>query len=276
MKSWFRHPVRVTGRVFWLAAVVIVGLLAYLPLCGFSRTDSMARRRAHWLQFVCRQGLRVFGVELAVTGAVPSRGFMVCNHLGYLDILTISASVPVVFVAKREVRSWPVFGWFGRMAGTLFVRRESRTHVRQVAGEIEAALKQGLLVVLFPEGTSSDGQTVLPFKSSLIEPVARVQCELTAALIEYHLEDGDVGEEVCYWKDMTLVPHLINLMSKKSVQARLHLRPVRNAISDRKELARQLHGEVAAMMTAARSGMETGGSRVEGGSGVLTTPGASP
>lgn len=181
-------------------------------------------------------------------GQVPERGFVVCNHLSYLDILVISALTPVTFVAKREVKGWPVFGWFARLAGTLFVHRESRTHVGQVADEIETALNRGAVVALFPEGTSSDGKTVLPFKSSLLEPVARNGLEVTSALITYKLPDGDVGEEVCYWKDMTLVPHLLNLMSKKSVRARIQFAPSPVRTTDRKELARRLHAEVAAML----------------------------
>jgi len=104
--------------------------------------------------------------------------------------------------------------------------------------------------VLFPEGTSSDGQTVLPFKSSLLEPAARQTYPLSAGLIQYELVDGDVSEEVCYWKDMTLVPHLINLCGKRAVQASVHFNHLREGNADRKQLARQLHAEVLRMKHA--------------------------
>ena len=248
MKSWLKHPLRVTGRLFWLGGVALRGLLTYVPRCAFRSRDQVMQLRARWLQDSCRRALRIFRTELKVIGPVPTRGFMVCNHLSYMDILVISALVPVVFVAKREVKGWPVFGWFARLAGTLFVHRESRTQVGQVASEIDDALQSGALVVLFPEGTSSDGKSVLPFRSSLLEPVARNGHFVTAALIGYELADGDVGEEVCYWKDMTLVPHLVNLMSKDSVKAIIHFQPAKPAAGDRKELARQLHAEVAGML----------------------------
>ncbi|HEU5071171.1 MAG TPA: 1-acyl-sn-glycerol-3-phosphate acyltransferase [Verrucomicrobiae bacterium] len=135
-------------------------------------------------------------------------------------------------------------GWFVRLAGTVFVHRESRTHVGQVADAMQAAVVQGTLVVLFPEGTSSNGQTVLPFRSSLLEPATRLAQPVTAAWIGYELADGDVGEEVCYWKDMTLLPHLINLLGKHQVRARLRFRRVPAPAVERKELARQLHAEV--------------------------------
>jgi len=251
MKSWLSHPFRVTGRLFWMGGVVLLGLITYIPCCAFCRADQVTDARARWLQDTCRRTLGIFGVKLEVIGPVPTHGFMVCNHLSYLDIVVISALTPVVFVAKREVKGWPVFGWFARLAGTMFVHRESRTHVGKVANEIDESLKQGALVVLFPEGTSSDGKTVLPFRSSLLEPVAKNGHRVTAALIGYELKNGDVGEEVCYWKDMTLVPHLINLLSKGSVKAIIRFQPSKPATGSRKELARQLHSEVAGMLAAA-------------------------
>lgn len=100
------------------------------------------------------------------------------------------------------------------------------------------------MVVLFPEGTSSDGETVLPFKSSLLEPAARQTHPLAAGCLRYEFGDGDVIEEVCYWKDMTLVPHLINLCSKRAVQSSVQFNCLREGSADRKQLARQLHAEV--------------------------------
>jgi 1-acyl-sn-glycerol-3-phosphate acyltransferase len=253
MNSWFKHPVRVTGRLLWLGWRAVIGLLAYIPQCAFRPRDEVMVARARWLQVECQRGLRIFGTQLEVVGPVPAKGIMVCNHLSYMDILVISACTPVLFVAKREVKGWPVFGWFARLAGTLFVHRENRTQVGQVAQEIGTALQRGALVVLFAEGTSSDGKEVLPFKSSLLEPVTRNRSPITAALVTYELADGDVGEEVCYWKDMTLVPHLLNLMSKESLRARICFKPSEAARTDRKALARQLHAEVAGMLVESRT-----------------------
>src|SRR5258708_39927049 len=110
---------------------------------------------AAWLQSSSRCLLRVFRVETQFTGDIPSSGLLVCNHLGYLDILVLSALAPCVFVAKSEVKHWPIFGWFARKAGTVFVHREQRAQARQTVDQIETALQTGALVVLFPEGTSS-------------------------------------------------------------------------------------------------------------------------
>jgi len=179
---------------------------------------------------------------------------LVCNHLSYLDILVLAAKTPAVFVAKREVKLWPVFGWFARLAGTLFVNREKRTQVAQATAELEQTLDSGALVVLFPEGTSSDGRTVLPFKSALLAPATRSCRPLFAGYICYELDDGDVREEVCYWKDMTLLPHLVNLLSKRAPRVFVRFSQLQHSTTDRKELARQLHSEVLRLQKLENAG----------------------
>src|SRR5262249_48814010 len=125
--------------------------------------------RAQWLHRWCRFACRVLGLSLKSDGPVPRTGLLVCNHLSYLDIITLSALVPCAFVAKLEVRRWPIFGWLARAAGTIFVDRSHRSATERGVEQIREALESGLLVVLFPEGTSTDGNTVLPFKSSLLQ-----------------------------------------------------------------------------------------------------------
>jgi 1-acyl-sn-glycerol-3-phosphate acyltransferase len=167
--------------------------------------------------------------------------------LSYLDILVLSAITPSVFVAKVEVKHWPVFGWFARLAGTLFADRQQRVQVGPLAKALEAVLDQRTLAVLFPEGTSSDGRNVLPFKSALLGPVATSPRPVSASAIHYALYDGGVGDEVCYWKDMTLLPHLINLLSKQGVAASVVFSQIDPGGSDRKVLARRLHAEVLSL-----------------------------
>ncbi len=249
MTALLRHPVRVTGRLIWLITELIWAALAYALRCGLSK-NCPASKRVLWLQNHSRRLLRIFKTEIRTSGTIPTSGLLVSNHLSYVDILVISTITPAMFVAKREVKSWPVFGMFAKMGGTLFVDRERRTRVGHTTNEIQAALDQGALVVLFPEGTSSDGKTVLPFKSSLLEPATRQAHALFASLVQYELDDGDVGEEVCYWKDMTLVPHLINLLSKRTIRASVRFTQLRESSTDRKELAKQLHSEILRLKEA--------------------------
>ncbi len=252
MRNVASHPLRVLGRLCWLAGEAAVAALDFVVRVGFRPERPSLQPRARWLQRSCRRGLRVLGVALQVEGRIPAAGLLVCNHLTYLDILVLSALTPAIFVAKREVKRWPVFGWFARCAGTLFVDREKRIQVAALNRSLEAILDQGALVVLFPEGTSSDGRTVLPFKSSLLEPAVRRGCLLSAGLFEYHLADGDVGEEVCYWKDMTFLPHLVNLLSKRRIGVSVRFAEVQCGTADRKALARDLHSAVMRLKATPR------------------------
>ncbi len=207
--------------------------------------DSPARARALWLQMCARRVAKAFDLEVTVTGPLPERGLLVANHLSYLDIVMLAALMPVVFVSKAEVANWPVFGWFAKRSGTLFVRREKRGDVGILKDLMAEKLAGGSLLILFPEGTSSDGREVLPFKPSLLEPAVNSPHPLAVAHLEYWLEGGgDVGREVCYWGDMTLAPHLLNLLSLRRVRATARFLPIEGRAPDRKELARQLHAEV--------------------------------
>jgi 1-acyl-sn-glycerol-3-phosphate acyltransferase len=241
---------RVAASSLWLAGELVLGLLKFVTLIAVHARFPDRTTRARWLQKVCRRALRVFHVHLRVTGAIPSSGLLVCNHLSYLDILVLGATAPCVFVSKCEVKRWPVFGWFASLAGTLFLRRGMRSDVARMNCEMVPVIESGALVVLFPEGTTSDGREVLPFKSSLLEPATRQQHGLSAGFIEYALNDGSVVDEVCYWRDMTLAPHLLNLLGKRRVEARLCFTELRQASPDRKQLARQLHSEVVRLKEA--------------------------
>lgn len=235
---------RAAGRSLWLVGEVVLACMAFVSLVAAHAGVPDRMARARWLQDVCRRSLRVFNLHLRVTGPVPSSGLLVCNHLSYLDILILSATTPCVFVSKCEVQHWPVFGWFASLAGTLFLHRDRRSDVPRLTREMRRVLDAGALVVLFPEGTTSDGSEVLPFRSSLLEPATQQAHGLSAGFIEYSLNGGSVADEVCYWRDMTLLPHLVNLLGHRGLDARLCFAELKEVSPDRKHLARQLRSEV--------------------------------
>ena len=255
MNGAIKHPLRVGSRLVWLAGELILLALNFLIWVWFRPNQSSIEARAFWLQQGCRRLMRLFNANLRVVGTIPKHGLLVSNHLSYLDVIVLSGLMPSLFVAKREVKHWPVFGWFAVLGGTLFADRERRTQVGELTKRLQTILEQGALVILFPEGTSSGGQTVLPFKSSLLEPATRCSCALSTSLIEFRLDDGDVPEEVCYWKDMTFLPHLLNLLSKRRIEVSVQFSEFQNGSTNRKDLARQLHAKVLGMKEA--SGPQT-------------------
>ncbi|HEX5400619.1 MAG TPA: lysophospholipid acyltransferase family protein [Verrucomicrobiae bacterium] len=252
MKGLRRHPLRVNGRLLRLAGIVAVALPDYLLRCAFCGSESRPSARARWLQRHSRRVLRMFQFQPRTEGPVPTRGLLVSNHLGYLDVLVLSAITPAIFVSRRDVKYWPVFGLLASLAGTLYVDRERRAQVGQMNQEIEALLNLDALVVLFPEGTSSDGQSVLPFKSALLEPAVQPAHPLTIGAIRYSIEDGDTATDVCYWGDDTFFPHMLNLLSKRAVQATVRFAPVRRAGEDRKQLALRLREEILKLKSGSK------------------------
>jgi 1-acyl-sn-glycerol-3-phosphate acyltransferase len=178
---------------------------------------------------------------------MPSSGLLVSNHLTYLDVIVLSSIGRCVFVAKHDIVAWPLFGWLSRGAGTIFVDRERRLASADVVDLVRAAIAGGSLVVLFPEGTSSDGSTVLPFKSSLLESAVQLRCPVATAAIEYAIDDGSVANEVCYWGDVTLMPHLLNLFFKREIRAKCSFSLPKIRAGDRKEIARELRDEIISM-----------------------------
>jgi 1-acyl-sn-glycerol-3-phosphate acyltransferase len=237
-----RHPLRVLGRLLWLGAE-----LAFAAAClPFKIRGDEARRslkQSEWMQTTTRRLLRVLHLRVAFEGALPPSGLLVSNHLSYLDILALASLTPMLFVAKKEVKGWPVFGWLAHQGGTLFIQRTSRDTLR-ANGEMTRILAHGRLLALFPEGTSSDGTTVLPFKSSLLACAG--DTPVWPACIHYPASNGSVAEGLCFWKDMSLVPHLLGLLSRKEILARIQVgAPVLEP--DRKTRTQVLHARVLAL-----------------------------
>jgi 1-acyl-sn-glycerol-3-phosphate acyltransferase len=238
------NKLRVAERVCWFVWELAVVVGNYLFTASFAPKNFERAARAAWLHRASRRHLKIFGCATTVAGSVPTGGLLVSNHLSYLDILVISAVTPAVFVSKSEVRHWPLFGWLAKLAGTVFIERARRTHVGAVNREIQAALGEGVLVVVFPEGTSSNGETILPFRSSLLEPALAGGHEIVTACLNYTLPDGDAKNDVCYWGDHLFFPHLVKLLGKKSVRATLRFGKFQRTTDDRKELAKQLREAV--------------------------------
>jgi len=166
------------------------------------------RARALWLQWACRGVLRAMSVEVRVQGALPARGLVVSNHLSYLDIAVFSAAMTCAFVSKAEVRKWPYFGLAARASGTIFIDRSSKASAAATAAEMRERLKRAVPVLLFPEGTSSDGERVLRFHSSLFQPAVEAEAPVTAAAVRYVACDATAERELCWFGEDKFLSHL--------------------------------------------------------------------
>jgi 1-acyl-sn-glycerol-3-phosphate acyltransferase len=159
----------------------------------------------------------------------------------------LAAATPVVFVSKSEVRRWPVLGSLAACAGTLFLNRERKEDLLVVSRQFEPITTAGIPVVVFLEGTSSNGDSVLPFRPSLLAPAVEGNWKVAPVGIHYSVTPGTVAQDVAWWGDMEFFPHFLNLLARDRVQARVSFGEARPAGDDRKQLARELHAAVVAL-----------------------------
>jgi lyso-ornithine lipid O-acyltransferase len=202
----------------------VAALLLAAVLDWWVRRPRVGVEGAVWIHGWCRRLVRAVGVELSVVGALPDGGAVVSNHLSYMDILLYSAVRPFVMVAKSEVRGWPLFGWLTSRAGTVYVRRGGGPSTYPgVNAAMAEAYRSGLPVLFFPEGTTTDGGDVLPFRRGLFHSVLNERVSLRVAALRYSLEDagGSVEEDVCWWGDALLAPHLWRLLGMRGVRAEI-------------------------------------------------------
>jgi 1-acyl-sn-glycerol-3-phosphate acyltransferase len=244
MSGMKRHPLRVLMRLFVCCCLIVLCVMDFICFIWLRGKARSARARAEWLQRWSRRHLRNLNAEITRHGQPPQGGLLISNHLSYLDILVLAEAQPMVFLSKSEVQSWPLIGWLTRCAGTLFIQREQKSDVARVNAQFAAVVEQGLVLAIFPEGTSTGGETLLPFRSSLLAPAVERRWAVTSAWIGYSLTDGSVMDEICYWRDMTFGPHFLNLFSKRRIEVRVAYAPPFTVGSDRKELARKLHAQV--------------------------------
>lgn len=202
--------------------------------------------KALWLQGTCRRTLKALGIRCQVEGTPPSRGLVVANHLSYLDILIIGSAIPCFFVSKMEIDGWPFFGRAARCGGTIFLDRSSLASANVVAGIMAERFKTNTPVLLFPEGTSTDGAEVLRFHSRLIDPATRLGQPITTAGLRYVLEDGSQERELCWFGDAPFLPHLLKALGSAGFTAQLRFGQSR-IYTDRRSAADLTHAEITAM-----------------------------
>lgn len=202
--------------------------------------------RALWAQRSSRQILGSLGIHRAVIGTPPTQGLVVANHLSYLDILILSAAAPCAFVSKMEIGSWPFFGMSARLAGTIFLNRESRASAEKVAEIMGRRFKHAVPVLLFPEGTSTDGAEVLRFHSRLIDPATATGTPITAAALSYQIEGGIPERELCWYGDASFLPHLWRTLKTRGFSTRVEFCPTA-VYSDRRTAADTTHAQITAI-----------------------------
>lgn len=232
--------------LYRLHAILLSGSLlyaAYLPIFFLLRPIGPIARK--WRSFMYRkwaQSLAAsFALDVTYLGPKPVGTYvLVTNHSTYLDIPVLARELDVVFVAKSEVRGWPFVGALAKSVGTIFVERTIRRDAVRTGSSIEKALAEGRSVAFFPEGESTDGTTVLPFKPALLDVAARTQVPVVAAAIRYRAEGVDANKVICWGDETPFSTHAWRVLKVPRIEAVVSFALPRIS-SDRKELAAALH-----------------------------------
>ena len=205
--------------------------------------------------------LRVLlNVKIAVEGAKDDLGtgghFIVSNHFGYLDGVVLGSFLPVIFVAKREVKQWPVIGQLLTLLGTIFVDREDKKDILRVVEIISETLRQETNVLLFPEGTSTNGDKLLPFRSAffaapLIARAVVVPITLTYRLVDQQPVSAANRDRIYWYGNMSFAPHLWDLLGAHRVEVSIKIHPrmatseLQNNSQGRKQLSQACYDLIA-------------------------------
>jgi 1-acyl-sn-glycerol-3-phosphate acyltransferase len=254
--------VRVFCRAIPLIALVFGGLLILLTirlfelaLCGVARPVT-----PYITQWVCRASLVLLGVKYTSTGSpMTGGGAVVANHVSWLDIFALNARKRIYFVAKSEVAGWPGIGWLARATGTLFIKR-ARGDAHSQVKVFKERLVHGHRLLFFPEGTSTDGLQVLPFKSTLFaaffDQNLRDQIAIQPVTVNYRSPKGADPRFYGWWGDMEFGSHLLSTLAarRQGAVTVVYHPPVQLAdFADRKQLAKTLEETVRSGLDGHRS-----------------------
>jgi len=209
-----------------------------------------------WRQWIlhawARAFVRISNMKIEVVGKPPpSPFFLVCNHLSYTDVPALRAVLNGVFVAKGEIESWFLAGKICRDMGTIFINRNNRRDIPRAGAEIIKRLEQGEGVIVFPEGTSTKGETVLPFNSSFLEFAAKSDLPVSYASISYTtpLDMPKASDTVSWWDEKTFAQHLWYLFQTREFTAIISFGDEPIQSQNRKELACILREKVIEKFT---------------------------
>ena len=197
-----------------------------------------------------RRLLGILGIALEAQGT-PRGGatLVVSNHVSWLDILAINAVHPCRFVAKADVRHWPVIGWLVACGGTLFIERERKRDALRVVHQVADALRQGQTIAVFPEGTTSDGHGLLPFHANLLQAAISTGAPVQPVALRFSDETEPVSQAAAYVGDTHLLHSLWMIVTARGMRVRVDwLPPLPMAGDDRRIVSETLRQRILVVL----------------------------
>ncbi|MCC7429821.1 1-acyl-sn-glycerol-3-phosphate acyltransferase [bacterium] len=241
--------------VFRLSLFLVSVLVFYIFLiCQFLFVSD--KNRTLW-RIACVKNwskavAKIIGMKIQVEGKPPNPPFfLVSNHLSYMDIFLIFTQCNCVFIAKQEISSWLIIGHLCKLTNTLFLDRTNKKDIPRVNKLVSENINEFQGIVLFPEGTSTKGEKVLPFKPSLLDFPAKNEVPVSFASISYRSNEIPASLSVCWWQDESFQTHFLRLLKTKNFEAKLTFGEDVVQENDRKILAQKLWEKVNQNFTPA-------------------------
>lgn len=228
-------------KILRLGGHLLAGVVTILLLFPHLDARERSRRVTKWAGHM----LAIFNIRVVTRGRAPNvragGAMLVSNHISWLDIHVLHSLLPVRFISKAEVQGWPIIGWLAEQVGTVFLVREKKSDAMRVNQVMADHLRDGDLLALFPEGTTSDGREVLPFYPSLFQPAVEARAQLWPARLRYQDGQGHYSDACAYFGGMTLAESLWRVARQRRIVVEvefLPLIPYQEGLG-RRELARQ-------------------------------------
>lgn len=235
-------------RYFRITRVIIhtlVGLLIAAGLLPLVNT----KQRGQIIQWWCRRLLSCFNIQVKVFGKLPNhttqQTMFVANHISWADIHALNSLIPVRFIAKLEIKSWPVFGYLVTKSGTLFINRTIRKDAARIVDMTTESLLDHENVCFFPEGTTTDGTHVLPFKSSIIQAAVDANATIWPLTIYYPTPNGEPNLTMAYAGETTMIESMDQILRLRYPVVELHfLEPITCAGQTRQAVSHQARAAI--------------------------------
>jgi len=212
--------------VLFASIAACSSVLAVMRLCCFFLPRQRAVLSAWIVHIFGKIFTAILGIRVVLRGEISllkKRGiFLVCNHLGYLDGIVATSLTPLVFIAKTDIRRWPFFGVFTFLSDTIFINRTSANNIKQEIDKMVRFLRYKVNLILFPEGTSTNGEKLLPFKSSFFAAPQQANAEIVPLAITYRAVGGTPLNDnnrdfLCWYDKMEFFPHLLNVLKLDTI-----------------------------------------------------------
>ena len=236
---YFRRIYRVILLLLWFIIMYFVALFVRFlgGKGGYTATRRLSKTAKIWGRGICK----ILNIKIKVNGNINNvRGLIVSNHLSYIDILATATVFPLRFTPKSDIAHWPFLGWFIRCSKPIWIDRQSRQSSQKTLNEFIGTLQNNINLLIFPEGTTTDGKNgLLPFKSTTFEAASKSNLPVYPILLHYTEDRNNI---LCWYGDATLLGHLWKVFGMKQVDAKINLLDTMYPTSnDRKKISSEVH-----------------------------------